>query len=258
MTQQNNKPSTASISLRVLARLLAYPDAELRSQLSDMDAALQAEQALAPQRLNELVALIRTLQHGNALENEAEYVQLFDRGRATSLHLFEHVHGDSRDRGPAMVDLVQTYEKAGLFLAPGELPGIAEMAGSHAGQFDGYPVLVGNHLKCAGGKIAGKSGAADGNAQGLMGCVGSHVVLPLSVKDQQRFPVQRARFPEAGIQHKLSGAARARRPRGHPHPAWDLVHHGPQQHLGRGDGHRFREQDRAPQSGRGEHPRRRE
>ena len=69
MTQQNNKLSTASISLRVLARLLAYPDAELRNQLSDMEAALQAEQALAPQRLNELVALIRTLQHGNALEN---------------------------------------------------------------------------------------------------------------------------------------------------------------------------------------------
>ena len=49
-------------------------------------------------------------------------MQLFDRGRATSLHLFEHVHGDSRDRGPAMIDLAQTYEKAGLLLAPGELP----------------------------------------------------------------------------------------------------------------------------------------
>ena len=107
MTQQNNKLSTASISLRVLARLLAYPDAELRSQLSDMDAALQAEQALAPQRISELIALIHTLQHGDALENEAEYVQLFDRGRATSLHLFEHVHGDSRERGPAMIDLAK-------------------------------------------------------------------------------------------------------------------------------------------------------
>ena len=49
-------------------------------------------------------------------------MQLFDRGRGTSLHLFEHVHGDSRDRGPAMIDLAQTYEKAGLLLAPGELP----------------------------------------------------------------------------------------------------------------------------------------
>jgi nitrate reductase delta subunit len=56
-----------------------------------------------------------TLQSGNALDNEAEYVEVFDRGRATSLHLFEHVHGDSRDRGPAMIDLAQTYENAGLF-----------------------------------------------------------------------------------------------------------------------------------------------
>ncbi len=122
MTQQNNQLSNGSISLRVLARLLAYPDAELRGQLPDMDAALQAENLLLPQRINELSALIRTLQHGDALENEAEYVQLFDRGRATSLHLFEHVHGDSRERGPAMIDLAQTYEKAGLYISPDEMP----------------------------------------------------------------------------------------------------------------------------------------
>jgi nitrate reductase delta subunit len=56
------------------------------------------------------------------MEVEARYVETFDRGRATSLHLFEHVHGDSRDRGPAMVDLAQTYEKAGLMMSPDELP----------------------------------------------------------------------------------------------------------------------------------------
>jgi nitrate reductase molybdenum cofactor assembly chaperone NarJ/NarW len=49
-------------------------------------------------------------------------VELFDRGRSTSLHLFEHVHGDSRDRGPAMVDLVKHYEAAGLFFDGKELP----------------------------------------------------------------------------------------------------------------------------------------
>jgi len=63
-----------------------------------------------------------TLSSGDPLDTEAIYVQLFDCGRATSLHLFEHVHGDSRDRGPAMIDLAQTYDKAGLYLAPGELP----------------------------------------------------------------------------------------------------------------------------------------
>ncbi len=112
----------ASISLRVLARLLAYPDAALRSDLSDMRAALHANKSIAAARVTELDALMTGLTNGNPFENEAHYVEVFDRGRATSLHLFEHVHGDSRDRGPAMIDLTQTYGKAGLFLAPGEMP----------------------------------------------------------------------------------------------------------------------------------------
>ena len=87
-----------------------------------MFSALLVEQALSAARKDELYALMHHLKAGNPLENESDFVELFDRGHSTSLHLFEHVHGDSRDRGPAMVDLVQTYEKAGLFLAPGELP----------------------------------------------------------------------------------------------------------------------------------------
>ena len=73
-------------------------------------------------RRAELRALAADLVRRDPLEVEARYVETFDRGRATSLHLFEHVHGDSRDRGPAMIDLVQTYEKAGLYLGPEELP----------------------------------------------------------------------------------------------------------------------------------------
>ena len=112
----------ASNSLRVLAGLLGYPDAGMRRYLGEMRAALHVERALTPARLAELDVLIDLLSEADALETEANYVHLFDRGRATSLHLFEHVHGDSRDRGPAMIDLAQTYEKSGLYLAPGELP----------------------------------------------------------------------------------------------------------------------------------------
>ncbi len=111
-----------SISLRVLARLLSYPDAALRADLADMRDALHAQRSLPPVRLAEHDALMGTLAGPNPIDTESAYVELFDRGHATSLHLFEHVHGDSRDRGPAMIDLTQTYEKAGLFLAPGELP----------------------------------------------------------------------------------------------------------------------------------------
>lgn len=111
-----------SISLRVLARLLAYPNAALRADLPDMHSALEADKALTTSRKTELLGLIQHLIQGEALDIEGEYVELFDRGHSTSLHLFEHVHGDSRDRGPAMIDLTKTFEAAGLFLAPGELP----------------------------------------------------------------------------------------------------------------------------------------
>lgn len=117
MAQKN-----ASITLRVLARLLSYPNAALKGDLADMQSALHAEQALAKDRMAEIDTLISHLAQGDPLDIESEFVELFDRGHSTSLHLFEHVHGDSRDRGPAMVDLTQTYEKAGLFLAPEELP----------------------------------------------------------------------------------------------------------------------------------------
>ena len=117
-----NTAPEASKSLRVLALLLGYPDATLRAHLPDMGAALHAERALAAPRLAELDALIASVGRKAVMDVEADYVELFDRGRATSLHLFEHVHGDSRDRGPAMIDLTKTYEQAGLFLGEGELP----------------------------------------------------------------------------------------------------------------------------------------
>ena len=120
-------PGTAATahSLRALARLLAYPDAELRSQLTALLDALHAARGLSDARLAGLSRLVSQLSASDAYEVESDYVELFDRGRATSLHLFEHVHGDSRERGQAMVDLVQTYEQAGLHLNPdngGELP----------------------------------------------------------------------------------------------------------------------------------------
>ena len=122
MFGHTRQPKAATGTLRVLAALLGYPNAEMRAFLPQMREVLQHEQAVAPPRLAELQALMDSLGGSDALEVEANYVGLFDRGRATSLHLFEHVHGDSRDRGPAMIDLAQTYEKAGLYLAEGELP----------------------------------------------------------------------------------------------------------------------------------------
>ena len=118
----NKPPESMRLTLRALARLLAYPDAELRAQLPALIDALQAEQTLPAARVAELQALAQQLGAMDPYEAEERYVETFDRGRRTSLHLFEHIHGDSRDRGPALIDLTQTYEKAGLRLDTTELP----------------------------------------------------------------------------------------------------------------------------------------
>ena len=117
-----SSPPQARLTLRVLAHLLRYPDAAFRAHTAELQQALRTEAALPAARLAELDALLRHLATQPALDIESEYVELFDRGRRTALHLFEHVHGDSRDRGPAMIDLIQTYEQAGLFMDNSELP----------------------------------------------------------------------------------------------------------------------------------------
>ncbi|HSB22597.1 MAG TPA: nitrate reductase molybdenum cofactor assembly chaperone [Burkholderiaceae bacterium] len=109
-------------TLRALSRLLSYPDDELRPNLGAIGEALHAEGALGAARRAELDALMAAIERQSPLDAEADYVQLFDSGRRTALHLFEHVHGDSRDRGPAMIDLARMYEQAGLYLADGEMP----------------------------------------------------------------------------------------------------------------------------------------
>jgi nitrate reductase delta subunit len=109
-------------TLRVLSALLGYPDPRMRSHLREMGEIIHGESVLSRPRLAEIDALLKSLEGADPLQAESDYVELFDRGRGTSLHLFEHVHGDSRERGPAMIDLGQTYASAGLMLAEGELP----------------------------------------------------------------------------------------------------------------------------------------
>lgn len=107
---------------RALAQLLTYPDARLRALLPRLGDALAADRSLSATAREALAGLVAGLRAGDPYEVEAAYVDCFDRGRSTSLLLFEHVHGDSRDRGQAMTDLLATYERAGLRLAPGQLP----------------------------------------------------------------------------------------------------------------------------------------
>ena len=111
-----------SKTLRGLAFLLGYPDDQMRAHLDEAHAVIQSEKVLSAKRVDEISQLVQWMKTQNDLAVQGQYVECFDRGRSTSLHLFEHVHGDSRDRGPAMIDLAKTYASSGMYLAEGELP----------------------------------------------------------------------------------------------------------------------------------------
>jgi nitrate reductase delta subunit len=109
-------------TLRALAALLGYPSAELQSHIPDIRDALDGEGALPRAARRRFEPLLTGLETGDLLDCQADYSELFDRSRSLSLHLFEHVHGDSRERGQAMIDLGQQYADRGFYLTGPELP----------------------------------------------------------------------------------------------------------------------------------------
>ncbi|MGN6469671.1 MAG: nitrate reductase molybdenum cofactor assembly chaperone [Rhizobiaceae bacterium] len=102
--------------------LLSYPSQELREALPEIAEVIRASKVVGVREREALFALIGEIGEGDLLAVEERYVDLFDRGRALSLHLFEHLHGDGRDRGAAMVELKALYAAAGLELTRSELP----------------------------------------------------------------------------------------------------------------------------------------
>ncbi len=109
-------------TLKVLSALLSYPTEDLKEAIPDMRTALDEDNLLPVNKRNQLDRLLDEITTHNIFDLQERYVLLFDRTRSLSLQLFEHVHGESRDRGQAMVDLQQLYEKNGLHVATTELP----------------------------------------------------------------------------------------------------------------------------------------
>jgi nitrate reductase delta subunit len=107
---------------RALGLLLLYPSADLRAALPEIGSCLRAEKALPSPIKKALADLIEWLESADLLDLQEHYTCLFDRGPSFSLHLFEHVYGEGRDRGRAMAELIELYRREGLALAPGELP----------------------------------------------------------------------------------------------------------------------------------------
>ncbi|MBW7470977.1 nitrate reductase molybdenum cofactor assembly chaperone [Marinobacter sp. M216] len=108
--------------LKVLARVLEYPTEELQASKDALVAAVLEDPRLPGQNKEQLLRGVERVCAGDLLDMQENYVAIFDKGRATSLLLFEHVHGESRDRGQAMVDLMEQYRANGLEIDAKELP----------------------------------------------------------------------------------------------------------------------------------------
>jgi nitrate reductase molybdenum cofactor assembly chaperone NarJ/NarW len=108
--------------LKALSALLTYPSAELQLACGEISEVIEAETAISLNVRDRLDKLLTEIVSDDLYDLQERYVLLFDHARSLSLHLFEHVHGESRDRGQAMIDLKAQYEKAGLFLSAAELP----------------------------------------------------------------------------------------------------------------------------------------
>ncbi|MDT1060887.1 nitrate reductase molybdenum cofactor assembly chaperone [Paracoccus sp. CPCC 101403] len=109
-------------TFKVLSLLLTYPTSELQAAIPELRAALLEDGLLGPKRIEDLTPLLTQLAKNDIYDLQERYVLLFDRSRTLSLNLFEHIHGESRDRGGAMVDLLETYRAGGFDLGGTELP----------------------------------------------------------------------------------------------------------------------------------------
>ena len=110
------------VSLKALSALLTYPSADLQAAAPEIAPALRAEGLLDAARIEALEPLLRELAENDIFDLQERFVLLFDRSRTLSLNLFEHVHGEGRERGTAMVDLLETYRAGGFEPVGPELP----------------------------------------------------------------------------------------------------------------------------------------
>ena len=108
--------------LRYIARLLDYPTQALLDHQEELFEGIRVSPYLPPDLRRNIIADARKALAADLYDLQARYDGLFDRGRRHSLLLFEHVHGESRDRGQAMVDLLKVYTDAGFDLDSHHLP----------------------------------------------------------------------------------------------------------------------------------------
>ena len=109
-------------TFKILGLLLTYPEGTVLNASDELLQVLREEDALPAKSIKRIEAFLQEQQGKDLMEVQEDYVETFDRGRAHCLHLFEHLHGESRDRGQAMVDLSDAYASKDMYINNGELP----------------------------------------------------------------------------------------------------------------------------------------
>ena len=116
-----------TLTFKALSALLTYPTKALQDSAAELAAAIDREALLPRPIRRQLTRLLDEISSTDIYDLQERYVLLFDRTRSLSLHLFEHVHGEGRDRGQAMIDLKAMYENGGLAIEAAELPDFAPL-----------------------------------------------------------------------------------------------------------------------------------
>jgi nitrate reductase delta subunit len=111
-----------NMTLKAMSALLSYPTTDLQAAADEIGKVVSGDRTLPAELRAGLTAHLAELAAGDIYDIEERYTALFDRSRTLSLNLFEHVHGESRARGSAMVSLVETYRAAGFEPHTSELP----------------------------------------------------------------------------------------------------------------------------------------
>ncbi len=107
------------IARAIAAQCLVYPEQSFMDRNGEL-AELAA--TLAPKLRAPLLNFL-----ANAIEIplnklQEHYVEIFDMRRKCSLFLTSWTHGDTRNRGMALVYFIEIYKRCGLLLSPEELP----------------------------------------------------------------------------------------------------------------------------------------
>jgi nitrate reductase delta subunit len=119
MRRRRTDPPVASVPWALLSFLLRYPDADVAAARDHVAGEVSG---LPDGPVREALERFLAGWTGDLTSLAARYVETFDLRRRASLYLTYYAHGDTRERGMALLRLKKLYRAAGLPMDSSELP----------------------------------------------------------------------------------------------------------------------------------------